>query len=47
MTEEEPRNGEKEKVQLTAGSVKTINCLSAVDTRRFVLSLFKARAVIS
>lgn len=38
---------ERKNVRLTAGSVKIINCLSAVETRRFVLSSFKARAVIS
>lgn len=32
---------------LTAGSVKTISCLSAVETRRFVFSLFRAIAVMS
>lgn len=31
----------------TDGSVKTISCLSAVDTSRLVLSLFRARAVMS
>lgn len=33
--------------KLTAGSVKIINCLSSVETKRFVLSTFRASAVIS
>lgn len=34
-------------MELTEGSVNIINCLFAVDTKRFVLSLFRATVVIS